>query len=164
MLHTILSGETCAACQNCCVFEEQSAWELPTFPAEAAARLIDRTEYRLTEEHGRYRITLPYDNSHDNSHDGTPAAQPCPFLNPASGCTLPESEKPFACKLWPVRLMRDAEGQPQLALYRGCPGIPADAHEALDRLLADGLRARIFEEAARDPSLILPYHPNYQFL
>lgn len=156
MLHTILSGETCAKCRNCCVFEEQSAWELPTFPAEAAARLRGRAEYRLTEENGRFRIALPYDDTH--------TAQPCPFLNPDSGCTLPEDEKPFACKLWPVRLMRDADGQPRLSLYQGCVGVPADAHEALDRLLEGGLRARIFEEAERDPSLILPYHPNYQFL
>lgn len=156
MLHTILSGETCAGCQNCCVFAEQSAWELPTFPAEAAARLKDNPAYRLTEENGRFRIALPYDDTH--------AAQPCPFLNPNAGCTLPETEKPFACKLWPVRLMRDDDGQLRLALYQGCPGIPADAHEALDRLLEDGLRTRIFEEAARDPSLILPYHPNYKFL
>lgn len=156
MLKTILSGETCAGCRNCCIFEEQSAWELPTFPPDAAARLSTRPEYQLTEENGRFRITLPYDNTH--------TAQPCPFLDPDSGCTLPAEEKPFACKLWPVRLMRDADGQPRLALYQGCPGVPAEAHEALDRLLEDGLRVRIFAEAERDPSLILPYHPNYQFL
>ena len=31
MLSSILSGSTCAKCRNCCIFEEQSAWELPTF-------------------------------------------------------------------------------------------------------------------------------------
>lgn len=153
MLKTILDGETCANCRNCCIFEEQSAWELPTFPAAASERLQGRPEYTVTEENGRFRIALPYDETH--------AAQPCPFLDPESGCTLPEDEKPFACKLWPVRLMRDAQGNVSLTLYRGCPGVPAETHESLDRLLDDGLRERIFAAAARDPSIILPRHSNY---
>lgn len=156
MLRSILSGETCARCQNCCIFEEQSAWELPTFTADAAKRLENRPAYRVTEENGRYRITLPYDETH--------AAQPCPFLDPASGCTLPPEEKPFACSLWPVRVMPDADGMPALALYHGCPGVPADNLDALYALLDGGLRARILEEAECDPSIILPYHPNYRYL
>ncbi len=156
MLKRILSGETCAKCRNCCVFEEQSAWELPAFSAKAVKRLADRPAYRITECGGRYRITLPYDDTH--------AAQPCPFLDEASGCTLPDDEKPFACKIWPVRVMRDDAGALRLTLYQNCCGIPADSHAALDRLLQDGLRERIFSEAARDASLILPYHENYIYL
>lgn len=152
MLSSILSGETCANCRNCCVFEVQSTWELPTFPAKAAARLAENPAYTVKQEGTRFRITLP----------DTGTAQPCPFLDPHSGCTLPADEKPFACKLWPVRVMRRADGSPALALYRGCPGIP-DA-DALRPLLENGLRARIFAEAERDPSLILPYHPNYDWI
>lgn len=157
MLKSILSAQTCAECRNCCVFEEKSAWELPVFPVGAAARLIDHPDYPITEENGRYRITLPYDNTH--------IAQPCPFLDEHTGCTLPPEEKPFACSIWPVRVMRDPEsGAPRLALYQGCSGISAEQHPELDQLLADGLRDRILAEAAADPSLILPYHPNYRFL
>ena len=154
MLSSILTGETCANCRNCCVFEVQSAWELPTFPPQAAARLNGNPAYPVTQAGGRCHITLPYDASRK--------AQPCPFLNPASGCTLPTDEKPFACKLWPVRVMRRADGTPALALYRGCPGIPDAA--ALKPLLNGGLRERIFAETERDPSLILPYHPNYDWI
>ena len=156
MLRSIFTGEACAACKNCCIFEEQSAWELPTFPEAAVSRLADRPEYTVTEENGRFRVTLPYDDTH--------AAQNCPFLDPAHGCTLPPEEKPFACSLWPVRLMPDAEGKPALALYQGCPALPEEKTPALRALLDSGLSARIYEEAARDPSIILPYHPNYQFL
>ncbi len=152
MLSSILSGETCANCRNCCVFEVQSTWELPTFSAKTAARLADHPAYTAAQEGARFRITLP----------DTGEAQPCPFLNPHSGCTLPADEKPFACKLWPVRVMRQADGSPALALYRGCPGIP-DA-DVLRPLLESGLRERIFAEAERDPSIILPYHPNYDWL
>lgn len=156
MLSSIFTGETCAKCRNCCIFEEQSAWELPTFSAAAVARLADRTEYTVTEENGRFRVTLPYDETH--------AAQRCPFLDANHGCTLPPEEKPFACSLWPVRLMPDAEGNPALALYHGCPALPDEKLPALRALLDSGLRDRIFAEAERDPSLILPYHPNYVYL
>ncbi len=156
MLSDILSSETCAKCKNCCVFEEQSAWELPAFSVGAAARLADHPDYPMIEDNGRYRITLPYDETH--------TAKPCPFLDPDSGCTLPASEKPFACSIWPVRVMRDTDGMPHLALYQGCPGVPASKHDALNRLLDNGLRDRIMAEAKADPSLILPFHPNYQFL
>ena len=151
MLSTILSGQTCAVCRNCCIFEEQSAWELPTFSAEAAARLPE--QYQKTKDGARYRITLPYDETH--------AAQPCPFLDERTGCTLPPDEKPFACSLWPVRLMRDESGEVFFALYRGCPGIPEEQLAAVRELLDGGLRARAMAEAERDPSLILPYHSNY---
>ena len=157
MLSSVLSAKTCAECRNCCIFEEKSAWELPSFSIGAAARLADHPDYTLTEENGRYRISLPYDDTH--------TAKPCPFLDDNTGCTLPPEEKPFACSIWPVRVMRDPEsGEPRLALYQGCTGIPADEHPELDALLANGLRDRIFAECAADPTLILPYHPNYRFL
>lgn len=156
MLHAIFPDGICAECRNCCIFEEQSAWELPTFSAASAARLADCTKYHITEENGRCRVTLPYDDTH--------AAQPCPFLDPAHGCTLPPEEKPFACSLWPVRVMRDADGKPALALYRGCPAVPEEKLPALYALLDGGLRERIFAEAERDPSLVLPYHTNYRYL
>ena len=156
MLSSILSGTTCAACQNCCIFEEQSAWELPTFSAAAVRRLQGDPRWKIREENGRYRITLPYDSTH--------TAQRCPFLDPASGCTLPPEEKPFACSLWPVRVMRSADNQTALTLYHGCPGVTDEKLPALHALLNSGLRERIMQEAERDPSLILPYHPNYIYL
>ena len=154
MLSTVLSRKTCAECRNCCVFEEQSAWEMPAFSADAAGRLSEK--WSVTEENGRYRVSLPYDETH--------AAQPCPFLDPKSGCTLPPEEKPFACSIWPLRVMPDAEGKPALALYCGCPGLGERQLPALRALLRSGLRERILTEAAADPTLILPFHPNYRYL
>ncbi len=156
MLRSVFTPEICAACKNCCVFEPQSAWEVPTFPEKTAKRLKDRPEYRITPENGRIRITLPY-----AEHGG---AQPCPFLDPETGCTLPPDEKPFACSLWPVRLMRRPDGTAAPAVYRGCPGVPDEKTGRLRELLQNGLLDRILREAERDPSLILPYHANYTWL
>lgn len=155
MLKSLLSAKTCAACCNCCVFEPQSAWELPTFSAEAIDRLR-QTHPTLAVtpimHSDRYRIDLPYDESGK--------AQPCPFLDAASGCTLPAEEKPFACSLWPIRVMKDDHRQ-GLTLYRGCNGLPAERLNAIRALLDDGLRTKIQQAAQLDPTLILPYHPNY---
>ncbi|MBQ6039305.1 MAG: aminoacyl-histidine dipeptidase [Oscillospiraceae bacterium] len=156
MLRSVLSPETCAACRNCCIFEEQSAWELPTFLPQSAERLQDLSAVSATADGARIRIALSYDETHTARH--------CPFLNPDSGCTLPADEKPFACSIWPVRVMRRPDGAPGIALYQGCPGMPKAQEEALCTLLENGLRARILAETAKDASLILPYHPNYRFL
>lgn len=158
MLKEILSSCTCAVCKNCCVFLPQSAWELPTF-CEASVRRLAESHPHLqitpTEDGRRYRIALPYDASGK--------AQPCPFLNAETGCTLPAEEKPFACSLWPVRVMEQA-GTQLLTLYRGCDGLPEENAEQVKALLNDGLRERILAEAAADPTLILPYHENYLIL
>lgn len=155
MLSSLLSREACAQCRNCCIFEEQSAWELPTFSKEAVSRLPEG-KYPVTAEGERFRITLPYDDTH--------AAQRCPFLDDRTGCTLPPEEKPFACSLWPIRLMRDESGAVFPALYDGCPGIPMKRAEEVRALLDSGFLGRAAEEAERDPSLILPYHGNYKRL
>lgn len=155
MLKRLLSPKTCAKCCNCCIFEPQSAWELPTFSANAVA-CLPQTNPALTvtptEDGKRYRIALPYDQNGK--------AQPCPFLNAASGCTLSAEEKPFACSLWPIRVMKK-DDRLGLALYQGCEGLPTEKLEEIRLLLDDGLRTRIMQEVQLDPTLVLPYHPNY---
>ena len=153
MLKKLFDESTCAECKNCCIFEEGSAWELPTFSKAAAARLAEHPEYAPVQNGERVRLTLPYDASH--------AAQPCPFLDAHTGCTLPPEEKPFACSLWPVRVMRNADGSTVLTLYRGCPGLGAEQLLSLRHLLDSGLMQRIRDEVQSDPTLILPYHKSY---
>lgn len=156
MLKPLFSDEICAQCKNCCIFEKQSAWELPTFSAAAVTRLESKQKYIIAEDQGRFRITLPYDK--------TEKAQPCPFLNSETGCTLPPEEKPFACSIWPLRVMRHPDRTLLLTLYPTCPAIPENKVPALRTLLTNGLRYRIFSEITADPSMILPYHSNYQIL
>ncbi|MBR3267879.1 MAG: hypothetical protein IKI58_04005 [Oscillospiraceae bacterium] len=156
MLKTLLSPDTCAECRNCCIFEEKSAWEVPAFPESAVRKLKDKPEYKIRKDGTKFRIELPYGETH--------SAQPCPFLNSQTGCTLSPEEKPFACSVWPIRIMTDSCGRPALTLYNGCPGITSDMIPELKKLLDSGLRERIFSELKRDPTLLLPYHPNYIFL
>lgn len=150
MLKSVLSPDTCAKCQNCCVFEEESAWELPTFSAET----VKRTDMEMTQIGDRYRFPLPKGKG----------IQPCPFLDPKSGCTLPAVEKPFACSIWPLRVMKDEQGNRFLTLYQGCDGMPYSIIPALMQLLENGLKARILAEINKDEGMILPLHPKYRIL
>ncbi len=156
MLRSILSPATCADCRNCCVFEEQSTWELPTFSAKTAQRMKNVCPDLKTKQVGENRVQVFL-----KPNAGT---QPCPFLDPASGCTLPPEEKPFACSLWPVRVMRTEDGNTVLTLYQGCNGMTDAQLPALYELLKNGLKARILAEIQKDETLILPYHPNYRIL
>ncbi len=156
MLKEILSADTCARCRNCCVFLPQSAWELPTFDAKSRSRL-SAADYDITPtaDGKRFHITLRYDAAGE--------AQPCPFLDAEHGCTLPADEKPFACSLWPVRVMHK-NGKRYLTMYRGCDGLPEAKADAVKTLLQSGLATRIAAELAADPTLALPYHENYLIL
>lgn len=156
MLKEILSASTCAQCRNCCVFLPQSAWELPTFHMISRSRLqITDQDIITTADGEHFRVALRY--------DATGAAQPCPFLDANSGCTLPAEEKPFACSLWPVRVMQK-EGKRYLTMYCGCDGLPEAKADAVRSLLQRGLAARIAEELEKDPTLLMPYHEKYLIL
>lgn len=156
MLKEILSASTCAKCRNCCVFLPQSAWELPTFDVQLRSRL-QAADYDITPtaDGKRFSVALRY--------DATGEAQPCPFLDANSGCTLPAAEKPFACSLWPVRVMQK-DGKRYLTMYRGCDGLPETKTDAVRSLLQKGLAVRIAKELEKDSSLLLPYHENYLIL
>lgn len=156
MLKEILSPGTCAQCRNCCVFLPQSAWELPSFDMLSRSRL-QAADYDITPTASGKRFTVAL------RYDATGAAQPCPFLDENSGCTLPAEEKPFACSLWPVRVMQK-DGKRYFTMYRGCDGLPETKAEAVRFLLQNGLAARIAEELEKDPTLLLPYHENYLIL
>ncbi|MDD5947330.1 MAG: YkgJ family cysteine cluster protein [Oscillospiraceae bacterium] len=156
MLKEILSASTCAKCRNCCMFLPQSAWELPSFDMKSRDRLqVAAYDITLTADGSRFSVALHYDAAGE--------AQPCPFLDANSGCTLPLEEKPFACSLWPVRVMQK-DGKRYLTMYRGCDGLPETRADAVKSLLQNGLSARITKELEADPTLLLPYHENYLIL
>ena len=39
MLKKILSGEACAKCRLCCIFDRYDVWETPVFTAELCERI-----------------------------------------------------------------------------------------------------------------------------
>lgn len=102
MLTHLLRAQDCAACRLCCHFQRSSAWETPAIEPELVARyrelnppppLMERADGSIT-----FALRFPPDDA--------AVEAPCPMLDASSGCTLPREQRPFECRLWPLRLMR----------------------------------------------------------
>lgn len=102
MLTHLLRAQDCAACRLCCHFQRSSAWETPAIEPELVALyrelnppppLMERADGSIT-----FALRFPPDDAS--------AEAPCPMLDASSGCTLPREQRPFECRLWPLRLMR----------------------------------------------------------
>lgn len=88
---------------------------------------------------------------------------PCPFLDTSRGCTLPEDDKPFDCKIWPLRLMRTDESGKNLAvcLTPTCPAVNEVPAENVNALVKSGLGDRIFEQGEIEPYMIKDYREGF---
>ena len=134
MLGKILSKEECAKCKFCCSFRRQSLWESP------------------------FKITAQYKT--DNQKEEIP----CDYLNKESGCTLRDSEKPFDCKIWPLRIMRDEQGDRFITVSTACPAYTRLGDKKFLELLNEGLSEKIIENAKNNPSMIKPIKNGYKIL
>ncbi len=156
MLTKLLSRETCADCQLCCVFDRYDIWETPVLSAEiresAAALLPDAEFIRKGEESYLFRIR---ELDHEDLFG-------CPLLDPTSGCMLGE-EKPFDCQIWPFRIM-ELGGRQAITIAPICEAMTAQPIGTLLAFLRDGLADTIFDYAAQHPDVIKPYDSMYPIL
>lgn len=156
MLRKILSPETCAACRLCCGFDCTDTWEFPVLPQETVEAM-----HRM----GVSPKLVPA------GEEQTFAAPPlrgeelffCPMLC-ETGCTM-GAEKPFDCKVWPFRMMRDLAGNVRVAVAGYCPGMKRYTDEQLETFLAEeGLGKLLLAYAAEHPAHVKPYSKEYRFL
>lgn len=162
LLSPILSAEQCAACRFCCTFAAFEAWETPLFSKENVER--------ISKAHGPFPIrkagpdSFTLDLSSWWKEHGEKEYAPCPFLDSERGCILPEEEKPFDCKIWPLRVMRK-EGKLVIALTPTCREINKIPLERVRSLVQDeGLGNIIFAEAEKMPDMIKEYHEGFPIL
>ena len=167
MLSEVLSKETCAKCRFCCSFRRKSLWETPLLSEEfvkthpvgfkgAPVKYMfmtgDGFPYAQTDLSGLYKSDDPEEEV------------PCPFLDPDRGCILPENEKPFDCKIWPLRIMRMPEGELKVCLTPTCPAINRLDIDVMKKLVQSGLGDRIREEAGKYPYMIKDYREGFVIL
>ena len=164
MLSAVLSKKTCAGCKFCCSFRRQSLWETPLVSEQFIKRHASRSDgtkiaYRITtDKNGTYAspdLTGCYKTS-DSEEEA-----PCPFLDASRGCTLPAEEKPFDCKIWPLRLMQKKDGTLCVCLTPTCPAINALPLERMKALVCDGVGAQIAEHAKTHPYIIKEYKEGF---
>ena len=154
MLSSILAKSDCAACKFCCSFRRQSLWETPIFDKttmERLSELFPNAKFRAAGPSGK---SYTFDIS-DNYKTQDPEEEAlCPFLDPAKGCTLPPDLKPFDCKIWPLRAVRQTDNTIAVALTPTCPAINKVPIEQVCELAASGLGQQILDYSASNPDII----------
>lgn len=167
MLHEVLKKEACAACRFCCAFRRKSLWEVPRLPVEFAEKYpVDRngkaiSYRRIEDETGIYVIT---DLSGAYLTEDAEEEAPCPFLDTERGCVLPENDKPFDCKIWPLRYMRMPSGSMKVCLTPTCPEINQIPAERMKQLVDHGLGDLIAGYAEKHPYMIKEYKDGFLVL
>jgi Fe-S-cluster containining protein len=162
LLSPVLSAGQCASCKFCCTFAAFEAWETPLFSK-------DDVEY-LTKKYGAFPVRKTGNNSYTLDLSGywkmhgEKEYAPCPFLDKEHGCILAEEEKPFDCKIWPLRIMRKEE-EYVIALTPTCRELNKLPLECIKQLVNDEDTADIiFEEAEKMPDIIKEYREGFPML
>lgn len=152
MLTEILSRQTCASCQVCCLFDKTDCWEMPLF-TPPTAEIVER-DYpnvkltKLNDKASCKALSPEFDNE---------GLCRCPLLTD-KGCALGE-QKPFDCRIWPFRVMRKGDTL-LLTLSPVCESVSALPVAKISEFSAK-IAPKIFEEAEKYPELIKDYIEGY---
>lgn len=167
MLSKVLEKSTCAECRFCCSFRRCSLWETPLFPKETIASL--EKEYKGINpdmkfnksmcdgyEYGQMELMYKY-KTDDEQEEAK-----CEFLG-EKGCVLSDKDKPFDCKIWPLRIMKKGE-KTVIALTPTCPAINKQPIDVMKSLVQDGLGDTIYEYSKTHPYIVKEYKKGFPIL
>lgn len=153
MLSKILKKSDCASCRFCCSFRRQSLWETPLFDRETKKCLEKKFPHARFRPAGENSFTP--DLSAGYRTDDPDEEAVCPFLNSVTGCVLSDEEKPFDCKIWPLRAVRkSAGGKIFVALTTTCPAVNRLPFSEVQSLVKSGLGGKILSYASANPDIV----------
>lgn len=177
MLGPILKKEACAECRFCCAFRRKSLWETPIFTGEnleairsnpklSAEVLISVNTDAVADLKGGQRSEseeyFRYDLSGQYKTDDSEEEAPCPYLS-EKGCILSSEEKPWDCKIWPLRVMKK-DGETVIALTPTCPEINKLEIQKVKSFVEEELKEALFSYAEAHPYLMKEYHEGFPVL
>lgn len=158
MLSSVLSREDCARCRFCCSFRRVSLWETPLFGRETAAKLTERfPDAKFKPRRGV--LTIDIDGNYETDDPEEEAL--CPFNR--NGCVLDGDEKPFDCRIWPLRVMRTGSGL-AICLTPTCPVISKKPVEEMKAIADSETGDKIFDYAEGHPETVMDYKDGYEIL
>lgn len=158
MLTHLFSPDACAHCRLCCNFHRRTAWETPALEAEDVERLCARNIPLTRHTNGADTIALPFHT------DDPEEVALCPLLDTTKGCTLPREERPFECRIWPLRLMQDADGTLLIGCYDACPALTPSVRENLHAFATGQLLPQLLQFAKDNPAAIRSLDPAYHIV
>ena len=152
MLSKVLDKSTCAKCKFCCGFDKEDSWEIPVI-SEKLAKQLKAQGGKVTDVNGCFKFDLEFENDE---------VKYCPFHSTKTGCTLNDKEKPFDCKIWPLRVMKK-DDKNFLTIAKTCPAFSNGKNELL-QLVKDGLLEDIKDYISKNPYLINDLKEDYEIL
>ena len=76
-------------------------------------------------------------------------------MDSEKGCVLSDEEKPFDCKIWPLRAVRkSAGGKIFVALTTTCPALNRLPFSEVQSLVKSGLGGKILSYASANPDIV----------
>lgn len=156
MLSPILSKSDCAACRFCCSFRRVSMWETPVFTNENIEAIKANHPELLSELNTFTKdgsIYATYDLSDKYTTDNPDEEALCPFLDTNSGCILNAYEKPWDCKIWPLRVVKLENSDPYISLTPTCPSINKLNINDVKAFVESDLSEDLLEYAKKHPCL-----------
>ena len=155
MLKNILTGNDCASCKICCIFDKYDIWETP---------VLDENLKKLVEERfPEISFVQKGDGWIFRMEEAEDELYYCPMLDHKTGCRL-KDDKPFDCRIWPYRIM-SLGGKRVISMASICPTMYSKSlKELVDELGRDGLAEKIFAHADAHPDIVKPYENGYPIL
>lgn len=170
MLSKVLKKETCADCRFCCSFRRESLWETPLFSMDTVEKLKKNDGEGGKEKKNLFIIEKNQEGSYgrmklDNQYktDNPDEEVPCSFLDSNKGCTLSDEDKPFDCKIWPLRIM-EKDNQWVIALTPTCPAINKVDIETMRALVDNELGQIIYDYAKKNKFIVKQYKQGFPIL
>ena len=160
MLSKVLSKESCAECRFCCSFRRCSLWETPLFPKDECEKLSHANEYNVISEFRMYDDCGQMKLEHKYKTDNQEEEAACDYLDVHKGCILSDEDKPFDCKIWPLRIMKK-DDKLVIAFTPTCAALGKEPSVELKELVCGRLGDSIYEYARRHPFIIKDYKEGF---
>lgn len=84
----------------------------------------------------------------------------CDYLDVHKGCILSDEDKPFDCKIWPLRIMKK-DDKLVIAFTPTCAALGKEPSVELKELVCGRLGDSIYEYARKHPFIIKDYKEGF---
>lgn len=157
MLTGIFSPTRCSECKLCCNFHRNTAWETPALQPEQVFILQEMCVPLEKRADGTTSFYLHF------TSDSPDEVANCPMLDTCTGCTLPREQRPFECRIWPLRIMKKSNRK-LIGIYENCPALSGNVFENLKSYAISELLPEILSYATRNPEAIRDYDSSYKII
>ena len=140
------------------VFSEEPVFGKLLFFSKSVIEKL-KTKYQ-DSEFVRVGDLYTIDLSKEYKTDSDDEEAACFFLDKKSGCMLNDDEKPLDCKIWPLRIMKDAEHL-VIALTPTCKEINKLPVETVKEFVQSGIGEYIRDKAMKMPDIIKEYRSDF---